>query len=99
VRCHHHSLDAVRLGGRLCARLAKPELGNDRGANVPETGFLQQPKHLSFQESTSDSAGPQLRIVHNGLRKLLAAHDVRDGDPAAGLQNPEHLLNHSPLPE
>ncbi|MEO6331495.1 MAG: hypothetical protein ABIV11_04030 [Gemmatimonadaceae bacterium] len=45
------------------------------------------------------SPGPELGIVHDGLRQLLGAHDVRDGEPAPRAQRSEDLLDDAALPK
>ncbi len=54
-------------------------------ANVREAHVLQNPIPLCFQQSTGDSAGPEVDVVFGVLGDLLMDDDVGDLDAAAGL--------------
>ncbi len=66
-------------------------------ANVYETGLLQHVPPLCFQQSTGDSAGPEIDVVFRILRHFLMNDDVGDLEAAAWLQHPEHLPHHRHL--
>ena len=57
-----------------------------------ETGSLKGLKKLVLDKPPTDAAAPQCRVVTQSLRYALVADDVADNGPAAGLQNPEHLV-------
>src|SRR2546425_2863098 len=94
-----HRLYTIGLGGVARRFLPEPEPRHHRRTHPREPCALKQPKHLSLRESAADSAGPELRIVDDGLRQLFRAHDVGDREPAAGLKDAEQLADHGTLAE
>ncbi len=62
-------------------------------AHVRETHVLQHPAPLCFQQSTGDSAGPEVYVVLRVLRDLLVDDDVGDLEAAAGLEHPPDPLH------
>ncbi len=61
-------------------RLAPP-------ADVGETRVLKDPAPLCFQQSTRDSARPEVDVVLRVLRDFLVDDDVGDLEAAAGAQH------------
>jgi hypothetical protein len=83
----------IKLGGiRLVLRSAE-HVSLLSPTNAGETGVLQHPLPLCFQQSTGNSATPEVYVVLCILRDLLVDDDVRDLDPPSGLEYPVDLLH------
>src|SRR5207302_1292355 len=82
LRREQHRLHAVGFGRVARRFLPKRKAQDDRRAHPLEPRVFEQPEHLSLRESAADSAGPELGVIDDGLRELLRAHDVGDGEPA-----------------
>src|SRR5437016_6241612 len=99
LRREQHGLHAVRFGRVARRFLPKRKARDDRRAHPLEPRVLEQREHLPLRESAADSAGPELGVVDDGLRELLRAHDVGDGEPTTELEDAEQLADHAALAE
>src|SRR5437879_6160093 len=91
LRREQHGLHAVGFGGVPRRFLSEREARDHSRTHPLEPRVLEQHEHLSLRESAADSAGPELGVVDDGLRKLYRAHDVGDRKPAAGLEDAARL--------
>jgi hypothetical protein len=83
----------IKLGGvRLVLRSAE-HVSLLSPTNAGETRVLQHPLPLCFQQSTGNSAAPEVYVVLRILRDLLVDDDVRNLDATAGLEHPVDLLH------
>ncbi len=62
--------------------------------DVREARLVQRPLPLCFQQSTGDSAGPEIDVVLCVLGDFFVDDDVRDLEPPAGLQHAADLPHH-----
>ncbi len=92
-------LHSKRLGRILRGAFSKLEAGDHRRPYTLEACSFEQIEHLSFQESTSDSTGPEFWVVDDRLRKLFRTHNIGDRETSSGLERPEHLLDYATLPK
>ena len=63
-------------------------------ANVHEAGVFQHPLPLCFQQSTGNSARPEVDIVLRVLGDFLVDDDVADLEAATRFQHTEDLAHH-----
>src|SRR5438876_1193647 len=89
----------VLLGRVLGRGLPEPEAADHPGANPLEPHTLEQLKELSLRESTANSAGPELGVVHDRLGEWTGADHIDDRHPTTGPQDAENLRDHLALPE
>ena len=62
-------------------------------ADVYEPRMREHPLPLCFQQSTRDSAAPEIDVILGVLRHFLVDDDVRDLDSAVGFEDPVDLLH------
>jgi hypothetical protein len=65
--------------------------------DVYESRVLEHRFPLCFQQSTGDSAAPEVNVILRVLRDFLVHDYVRDLDPPAGLEHAVDLLHHHHL--
>ena len=92
-RRERHAARIELLGIRLV-----PGAGEDihllPPAHIREAHLLQHPIPLCLQQSTGDSAGPEVYVILGVLGDLLVDDDVRYLEAAAGLKHPQDPLHH-----
>ncbi len=54
-------------------------------ADIREANVVQHPLPLCFQQSTGNSAGPEVDVIFRVLRDLFVDNDVRDLETPTGL--------------
>ena len=74
----HDRLYPVLFGCVLRGSFAEPKPTHDARTNPLEPRPLEQLKELSLRESTANSAGPELRVVHDRLGERAGADNVND---------------------
>ena len=103
-RAHELAVHA-RRDGRRVDPLAVEEFAGVLGPVDPrrlhvdrlEAGLAELAAILAFLERARHAADPQLDAAADHGRHLAPYHDVRDGEPAAGLQDAERLGEHAVL--
>ena len=83
----------IKLGSVRLVLRSRKDVSLLSPTNAGEPGVLQHPFPLCFQQSTGDSAAPEVYIVLRILRDLLVDDDVRDLDSSARLEHPVDLLH------
>lgn len=96
---HHHRFDTVGFRCALGRRLPESETRHDCRAHFFETSFFEQAEHLSFQESSANSAGPEFRIIHDRLRELLRADDIGNRNAPPRSNHAKEFFDHLTLLE
>jgi hypothetical protein len=83
----------IKLGGIRFVLRSGEDVSLFSPTNISEARVLQNPFPLCFQQSTGDSAAPEVDIVLSVLWYLFVDNDVRNLDAPAELEHPVDLLH------
>ena len=78
-------------------RGAMKDVGAPRNLDLVESCGTNQLDELCFQQSTRDSAGPEVDVPPRRLRDCFLHDDVADLQSPVGLEYTVDLANHRPL--
>ena len=100
LRCadrRSHRAELLRLAARVLER--RPGVGVDEVAllDVGVAACDQLSRVLSLQESSGNSAGPEVDAVARVLGNLGVDHDIGDLEPPSGSQHAVDLIEHEVL--
>jgi hypothetical protein len=73
-------------------RRAAKDIGLPRDLEIDKTGGYDRSLELCFQQSTGNSARPQVDLTFSALRNRFLDQDVTDLQAPTGLENARHFL-------